>query len=249
MLRLDLRTDTKLTIASAGASLPFLQKYRASLEWLLDVADGAAPDHRAAIGRVRRALRELAAGGSGRVNTGDLKLAGAIMLAAIERDLGPVASRSPLRFPPLAVGLPSKLRSRGGRQQLAISLGGNGEWGLALGAGDWVPLFLRLQPELDWLLDVANSAAAQLKDPRQREAIERVRAAFRRLGAPTLTDMTTLIGRRDLLCVATLVLVALERDIGRVSARPARRFRADTLEESCVTAFSELIGMLTSNRV
>lgn len=79
MLRLDLKTDTKLTIVSAGAYLPFFQKYRASLEWLLDVADGAAPDHTSAIGRVRRALRELAAGGVGRVNTRDLKLAGAIM--------------------------------------------------------------------------------------------------------------------------------------------------------------------------
>lgn len=249
MLRLDLNTDTKLTIAPAGASLPFLQKYRASLEWLLDVADGAAPNHTAAIGRVRRALRELAAGGAGRVNTRDLKLAGAIMLAALERDLGPVASRSPLRFPPLAVGVPSKPRSRGGRRQLAINLVGNVEWGLALGAGEWFPLFQRFLPELDWLLEIAINAAVQLKDPRQREASARVRDAFRRLGAPAVADMTTLIDRRDLLCVATLVLVALERDLGRVSSRPERRFRADTLEESCVAAFSELVGKLISNRV
>ena len=43
MFRLDLNTDTKLTIPSAGASRPFLQTYRPSLEWLLDIADGAVP--------------------------------------------------------------------------------------------------------------------------------------------------------------------------------------------------------------
>ena len=60
-------------------------------------------------------------------------------------------------------------------------------------------------------------------------------------------NTTTLLNRRDLLCVATLVLVVLERDLGRVPARPARRFRADTLEEKPASPPSaELIGKLTS---
>ncbi len=243
---IDLNADTRLTISSAGTSLPFLQKYRSSLGWLLDIAEGAAPDRTAAIGRLRAALRELAAGGGARVDTRDLKLALAILLAAIERDLGPVLSRAPLRFPPLTASIPAAPRSRVRGQQLAINLAGNAEWGLALGAGDWFPLFQRYQPDLDWLLEVAASGAAQLKDSRQREAIARVRAAFRRLGAHAAAEPTTQLDRRDLLCVVTLVLVALERDLGRVPARPKGRFRADTIEESFVVGFAELFGKLTS---
>lgn len=79
---------------------PLLHRYHAELEWLLDMAARAAhelPSERAAVGRVRGALRQLVAGTNARVDARDLMFTAALALAAMERDLGPVATR-PRRF-------------------------------------------------------------------------------------------------------------------------------------------------------
>lgn len=101
------RTPLGITIDGPEWSLawadhwrPLLRRYHAELEWLLDMAADAArelPSERAAVGRVRTALRQLVGGASARVDSRDLMFTLALVLAAIERDLGPVETR-PRRF-------------------------------------------------------------------------------------------------------------------------------------------------------
>ena len=238
MLRIDLNDDTKFTIPRAGGSLLFLKRYRSSLEWLLDIAARASPEHHAAIDRLRKAVRGLSSGGSAQIKPRDLKIAFAIVLAAIERDLGPISSRPRLGFPKRD-DLPAVPQPH-----LAISLVGNVEWGLAMAAGDWRPLLHRYLPELEWLLDVAYSTTVELKDPRQRDAIARVRTGLRQLAAGSDPHVEP----RDLRAVATLVLVAMERDLGRVQSRPAGRFRT-THFEVLVEGAGQLFGWFVKKRI
>lgn len=112
---------------------------------------------------------------------------------------------------------------------------GAAEWGLALGAGDWIPLFQRHRAVVEWLLDVAHSTTSDQTGSRQRDAIKRVRAASREIN-----DGMLLVERADLLSVATLVLVALERDLGPVGMRPRGRFYMPTAAEVFGAGVAEL---------
>lgn len=205
----------------AGESLPLAERYEASLRWLLDVAAGAIPEERSAIDRLRRALGRLVARRGARIAARDVKIAVGGVFEAIERDLGAKPSA-----PTFALA-----RSDRSSHPLAPSsrLVGSAEWGLALGAGDWIPLFLRHRAVVEWLLDVAHGTASDPTGSRQRDAIRRVRAAIREID-----DAALVVDLADLKCVATLVLVALERDLGPVGLRPRGRF--------CVPTAAEVFG-------
>ena len=179
--------------------------------------------------RLRNAVRRLVARRGARIGARDLKIALGGMLEAIERDLGPMPSRPRFGFTGSTRGPQPQRTVR------AINLVGSVEWGLALGAGDWMPLFQRHRAAIEWLLDVAHSLTADLAGSRQREAIARVRVAFRRL-----TDASMFVDLADLRCVATLVLVALERDLGPVGLRPRGRFRMPTAAELFGAGVAEL---------
>jgi len=161
-------------------------------------------------------LDRLAARRGARVDARDVKIAIAGVLEAIERDLGRLPSRA--RF---------SESDRSSRLHCApSSVVGIVEWELALGAGDWMPLFQRHRATVEWLLDVAHSTTLKISGSRQRDAIARLRAALRRL-----TNASALVDPADLRCVATLVLVAIERDLGPVRARPRGRMRLPTPAE------------------
>ncbi len=237
MLCIDLNEDTTLEFSATSSPLPFAGKYRPSLCWLLDIAADAVPEQRVAVERLRNVVRQLVAGRCVRICTRDMKIALAILLEAIERDLGPVASRPPLGFPKIT-GDARTSRSRS--KDTPISLVGNVEWGLALGAGDCMPLFQRHHAALEWLLDVAHGATKDLTDSRQRAAVARVRSAFCRLARHVNSDASAFVDLADLRCVVTLVLVAMERDLGPVGQRPGRRFRMPTPAEAFCAGMAEL---------
>jgi hypothetical protein len=69
-------------------------------DWVLDIAAHTArnyPDEVAVVERVRRFLRARSAGRRARVRADDLLFTFGLMLAAIDRDLGPLRPR-PLTF-------------------------------------------------------------------------------------------------------------------------------------------------------
>ena len=208
MSYIDVNEDITLTIP-AGDSSPFVERYGPSLHWLLDIAAEVLFEERAAIEHLHRALRRLVARRGARIGARDLKIALGGVLEAIERDLGPVPSRPRFGFTRSARAQQPRTTDR------AIGLVGNVEWGLALGAGDWMPLLQHHRAAVEWLFDVAHSTTTKLTGSRQREAIARVRAAHRRLD-----HASVLVDRADVRCVATLVLVALERDLGPARERP-----------------------------
>lgn len=211
----------------AGDSLPLAERYEASLRWLLDVAAGAIPEERSAIDRLRRALGRLVARRGARIAARDLKIAFGGVFAAIERDLGsapPVPKFANTRVDPSS-------RPHASSRRLVEKA----EWGLALGAGDWIPLCQRHRAVVEWLLDVAHCTTSDLVGLRQREAIGRVRAAIREVD-----DAVLLVDLADLRCVATLVLVALERDLGPTGLRPRGRFCLPTAAEVFGAGVAEL---------
>lgn len=212
----------------AGESLPLAERYHASLRWLLDVAVGAIPEEGRAIDRLRRALARLVARRGARIAARDVKIAVGGMLEAIERDLGSkptVPTFTIARVDPSSrpYAPPSRLVE-------------NAEWGLAFGAGDWIPLFERHRAVAEWLLDVARGTTSGLTGSRQRDAIGRVRAAIQEIDEAALV-----VDLADLKCVATLVLVALERDLGPVGLRPRGRFCAPTAAEVFGAGIAQLL--------
>jgi hypothetical protein len=223
---INLNKDITFAIR-AGDSLPLVERYEASLRWLLDIAAGAIPEERGAIDRLRRALARLIARRGARVAARDLKIALGGVFEAIERDLGSA--------PPVPKFAITRVDRSSRPHALSRRLVENAEWGLALGAGDWIPLFQRHRPVVEWLLDVAQGTTSNLVGSRQREAIGRVRAAIREVDDPVL-----LVDRADLRCVATLVLVALERDLGPVGLRPRGRFVLPTAAEVFGAGLAEL---------
>ncbi len=237
MLCIDLNEDITLEFSATGSLLPFVGKYQPSLCWLLDIATDAVPEQRVVVERLRDVVRQLVAGRCVWIYTRDVKIVLAILLEALECDLGPVVSRPPLAFPKIT-GDARTSRSRS--KDTPISLVGNVEWGLALGAGDWIPLFDRHHAALEWLLDVAHGATKDLTDSRQRAAVARVRSAFRRLARHVNSDASAFVDLADLRCVVTLVLVAMERDLGPVGQRPRRRFRMPTAAEAFGAGMAEL---------
>jgi hypothetical protein len=90
-------------VSTGGRPLDWALLYRAfkdASDWVLDVAAHTArnyPDEVAAVERVRRFLRARSAGRRARVRADDLLFTFGLMLAAIERDLGPLRPR-PLAF-------------------------------------------------------------------------------------------------------------------------------------------------------
>ena len=71
--------------------------FKDASEWLLDVAAHTArdfPDEVAAVERVRAFVRASGAGRAARLRIDDLLFTFALVLAAIERDLGPLAQRA-----------------------------------------------------------------------------------------------------------------------------------------------------------
>ncbi len=226
---IELNEDITLTIP-AGDSSPFVERYGPSLHWMLDIAADAVPEERAAVERLRRAVRRLVAKRGARIRARDFKIALKGVLEAIERDLGPVPARPRFGFTRSARAQQPRTTDR------ATGLVGNVEWELALGAGDWMPLLQRHRAAVEWLFDVAHSTTTRLTGSRQREAIARVRAAFRRLD-----HTSVLVDRADVRCVATLVLVALERDLGPARERPRGRFCMPTAAEVFGAGVAELI--------
>jgi hypothetical protein len=59
----------------AGESLPLVERYEASLRWLLDIAAGAIPEERSALDRLRRAVGRLVARRGARIADRELKIA------------------------------------------------------------------------------------------------------------------------------------------------------------------------------
>jgi len=226
---IELNEDITLTIP-AGDSSPFVERYGPSLHWMLDIAADAVPEERAAVERLRRAVRRLVAKRGARIGARDLKIALGGVLEAIERDLGPVPSRPRFGFTRSARAQQPRTTDR------AIGLVGNVEWELALGAGDWMPLLQHHRAAVEWLFDVAHSTTTKLTGSRQREAIARVRAAHRRLD-----HASVLVDRADVRSVATLVLVALERDLGPARERPRGRFCMPTAAEVFGAGVAELL--------
>jgi hypothetical protein len=223
---LNLNEDITFAIR-AGESLPLVERYEASLRWLLDIAAGAVPDERSAIDRLRRALGRLVARRGARIAARDLKIAFGGVFAVIERDLG---AAPPLpRFAITRVDPGSRPHAPSRR------LVENAEWGLALAAGVWIPLFERHRAIVEWLLDVAYGTTSELAGSRQCAAIGRVRAAIRQVD-----DAVLLVDLADLRCVATLVLVAMERDLGPTGLRPRGRFCLPTAAEVFGAGVAEL---------
>lgn len=223
----NLNEDITFTIR-AGESLPLAERYEASLRWLLDVAAGAIHEERSAIDRLRRALGRLVARRGARIAARDVKIAVGGVFEAIERDLG--SKPSVPRFTTVRDDRSSRPYARSSR------LVANAEWGLALGAGDWIPLFQRHRTVVEWLLDVARGTTPGLTGARQRDVIGRLRAAIR-----DIDDAALVVDLADLKCVATLVLVALERDLGPVGLRPRGRFCAPTAAEVFGGGIAELL--------
>lgn len=239
MFRVDLNASLVTTLKPSSTAQAFAQKFRASLDWLLDVAEGAVPGQGQVVARMRVMVRSLALGRESKIAARDVKAVGFMLLAATERDLGPIWLRTGAMFPPLAHRHSSKLRSAVG-QRLAVETAGDAAWALALGADDWLPLFKRFEHELHWLLHVVAGVAKKLVDPRQRVAVARVRSAVRALGA----EGATTVEGQDVMVVMTLLLTALERDLGAVADRPKWRFRADSADEAVALAVTGLFGEL-----
>lgn len=81
--------------------------FKDASDWVLDVAAHTArnyPDEVAAVERVRRFLRARSAGRRARVRADDLLFTFGLMLAAIERDLGPLRPHPFAFVPPAARG-------------------------------------------------------------------------------------------------------------------------------------------------
>ena len=82
-----------------------LRAFNNASEWVLDVAAFTArdyPDEVAAVERVRRFMRARNAGRPAYLRIDDLLFTFALVLAAIERDLGPLAQRAPSFVPVLS---------------------------------------------------------------------------------------------------------------------------------------------------
>ena len=74
-----------------------LRAFKDAAEWVLDVAAHTArdfPDEVAAVERVRTFMRARSANRPAQLRFDDLLFAFALLLAAIERDLGPLAQRA-----------------------------------------------------------------------------------------------------------------------------------------------------------
>ncbi len=86
---------------------PLFSAFREAFEWALDVAVGLArdyPEEIEAVERVRTFMRARIAGQPAHVRVDDVLFTFGLIIGAIERDLGPVASLGawfapPMRFP------------------------------------------------------------------------------------------------------------------------------------------------------
>jgi len=87
---------------------PMFQAFREAFEWALDVAKQLArdyPEEVAAVERVRAFMRKRIAGETAQVPADDVLFTFALIIGAIERDLGPVGMLGPWFAP--AMKLPS----------------------------------------------------------------------------------------------------------------------------------------------
>ncbi|HEY4177979.1 MAG TPA: hypothetical protein VGM90_14125 [Kofleriaceae bacterium] len=86
---------------------PLFEAFKEAFEWALDVAKGLArdyPEEVEAVERVRSFMRQYIAGDVLDIPVNDVLLTFALIIGAIERDLGPVATLGPwfaptMRFP------------------------------------------------------------------------------------------------------------------------------------------------------
>ena len=87
---------------------PMFQAFREAFEWALDVAKTIArdyPEEIEAVERVRAFMRKRIAGETAHIDTDDVLFTFALIIGAIERDLGPVGMLRPWFAP--AMKLPS----------------------------------------------------------------------------------------------------------------------------------------------
>lgn len=101
------------------------------------------------------------------------------------------------------------------------------EWALT-SMNNWLPMLRRCAKNVEWLLEIAHTAAAASGMNNERAAVERLRNALREL----VKGQSGRVREYDLAVTATLLMYAFDRDLGPVAKRPRSRFRPPTAAEA-----------------
>jgi len=95
-------------------------------------------------------------------------------------------------------------------ENMSVVIGPDGSHTTVL---EWLPLLAAFRDTVDWILDIAADIAC--KYPEELAAVERVRRFFR----DRMDGYPAVIKLRDVLFTASLVLAAIERDVGPLKRR------------------------------